>query len=77
MFKNLLIYCKVLFVSSIIFSGSIFLINNSSFIFIFNIDINFTETFKMNLGFTVGINTLVNDLGRRNITYSLIFGTNF
>ena len=43
----------------------------------FNVDIPFTETFKMNFGFNVGINTLVNDLGRRNITYSLVFGTNF
>ena len=43
----------------------------------FNVDIPFTETFKMNFGFNVGINTLVNDLGKRNITYSLVFGTNF
>mgnify|MGYP003682176151 FL=1 len=43
----------------------------------FNIDINFTETFKMNFGFNVGYNTLVNDLGERNINYSIIFGTNF
>ena len=43
----------------------------------FNIDINFTETFKMNFGFNVGYNTLVNDLGERNINYSIVFGTNF
>ena len=43
----------------------------------FNVDINFTETFKMNFGFNVGYNTLVNDLGERNINYSIIFGTNF
>ena len=42
-----------------------------------SIDINFTETFKMNFGFNVGYNTLVNDLGERNINYSIIFGTNF
>jgi len=43
----------------------------------FNIDVNFTETFKMNFGFNVGYNTLVNDLGERNISYSIVFGTNF
>ena len=42
-----------------------------------SIDINFTETFKMNFGFYVGYNTLVNDLGERNISYSIVFGTNF
>ena len=42
-----------------------------------SIDINFTETFKMNFGFYVGYNTLVNDIGERNISYSIIFGTNF
>ena len=42
-----------------------------------NIDIKFTDTFKMNFGFYVGYNTLVNDLGERNISYSIIFGTNF
>ena len=42
-----------------------------------NIDIKFTDTFKMNFGFYVGYNTLVNDLGKRNISYSIIFGTNF
>ena len=42
-----------------------------------SIDINFTETFKMNFGFNIGYNTLVNDLGERNISYSLVFGTNF
>jgi hypothetical protein len=42
-----------------------------------SIDINFTETFKMNFGFYIGYNTLVNDLGERNISYSLVFGTNF
>jgi hypothetical protein len=42
-----------------------------------SIDINFTETFKMNFGFNVGYNTLVNDLGERNISYSIVFGTNF
>ena len=31
----------------------------------------------MNFGFYVGYNTLVNDLGERNISYSIIFGTNF
>jgi len=31
----------------------------------------------MNFGFNVGYNTLVNDLGKRNINYSIIFGTNF
>ena len=43
----------------------------------FNVDFNFTETFKMNFGFYVGYNTLVNDIGKRNISYSIIFGTNF
>ena len=43
----------------------------------FNVDFKFTETFKMNFGFNVGYNTLVNDLGKRNINYSIIFGTNF
>ena len=42
-----------------------------------SIDINFTETFKMNFGFYVGYNTLVNDIGERNISYSIVFGTNF
>ena len=42
-----------------------------------SIDINFTETFKMNFGFNIGYNTLVNDLGERNISYSIVFGTNF
>ena len=42
-----------------------------------SIDINFTETFKMNFGFYIGYNTLVNDLGERNISYSIVFGTNF
>ena len=42
-----------------------------------NIDFKFTETFKLNLGFYVGYNTLVNDLGERNINYSIIFGANF
>ena len=42
-----------------------------------SIDINFTETFKMNLGMYIGYNTLVNDLGERNISYSIVFGTNF
>ena len=42
-----------------------------------NIDIKYTDTFKMNFGFYVGYNTLVNDLGERNISYSIIFGTNF
>jgi len=42
-----------------------------------SIDINFTETFKMNFGFYVGYNTLVNDIGDRNISYSIVFGTNF
>lgn len=42
-----------------------------------NIDFNLTRTFKINLGFYVGYNTLVNDLGERNISYSLVFGTNF
>lgn len=42
-----------------------------------SVDINFTETFKMNFGFNIGYNTLVNDLGERNISYSIIFGTNF
>jgi len=43
----------------------------------FNIDFKFTETFKINLGFNVGYNTLVNDLGERNINYSIVFGANF
>ena len=42
-----------------------------------SIDINFTETFKMNFGMYIGYNTLVNDLGERNISYSIVFGTNF
>ena len=40
-------------------------------------DINFTETFKMNFGMYIGYNTLVNHLGERNISYSIVFGTNF
>ena len=43
----------------------------------FNVDFNITETFKMNFGFYVGYNTLVNDIGERNISYSIVFGTNF
>ena len=31
----------------------------------------------MNFGMYVGYNTLVNDLGERNISYSIVFGTNF
>jgi len=42
-----------------------------------NIDFKVTNTFKMNLGFYVGYNTLVNDLGERNINYSIVFGANF
>jgi len=43
----------------------------------FNVDFKFTETFKMNFGMYLGYNTLVNDIGERNISYSIVFGTNF
>lgn len=42
-----------------------------------NMDFKFTNTFKVNLGFYVGLNTLVNDIGKRNINYSIVFGANF
>ena len=35
------------------------------------------QAFKLNLGFSMGINTVVNDYGERSKTYSLLFGTYF
>ena len=55
----------------------IFIIKSLYWFIRVSVDINFTETFKMNFGFYVGYNTLVNDLGERNISYSIVFGTNF
>ena len=43
----------------------------------FSLDIPFGQSFKLNVGFNIGYNTLVNDLGDRNVTYSLVIGTNF
>jgi len=35
------------------------------------------QAFKLNLGFSMGLNTVVNDYGERSRTYSLLFGTYF
>jgi len=43
----------------------------------FSLDIPFGQSFKLNVGLNIGYNTLVNDLGDRNVTYSLVIGTNF
>ena len=35
------------------------------------------QAFRLNLGFSMGLNTVVNDYGERSRTYSILFGTYF
>ena len=40
-------------------------------------DFQLSQAFKVNLGFSMGYNTVVNDYGERTITYAIMFGTYF
>ena len=40
-------------------------------------DFQLSQAFKVNLGFSMGYNTVVNDYGERTTTYSILFGTYF
>jgi len=40
-------------------------------------DFQLSQAFKVNLGFSMGYNTVVNDYGERNMTYAIMFGTYF
>ncbi len=42
-----------------------------------SVDWKLGQAFKLNLGFSMGLNTVVNDYGKRSRTYSLLFGTYF
>ena len=35
------------------------------------------QAFSFNIGFSMGYNTVINDYGERNKTYSILFGTYF
>ena len=41
------------------------------------VDWKLGQAFRLNLGFSMGLNTVVNDYGKRSRTYSLLFGTYF
>jgi hypothetical protein len=40
-------------------------------------DFQLSQAFKVNLGFSMGYNTVVNDYGERTKTYAIMFGTYF
>ena len=40
-------------------------------------DFQLSQAFKINLGFSMGYNTVVNDYGERTKTYAIMFGTYF
>ena len=42
-----------------------------------SVDWKLGQAFKLNVGFSMGLNTVVNDYGERSRTYSLLFGTYF
>ena len=42
-----------------------------------SVDWKLSQAFKLNIGFSMGLNTVINDYGERSRTYSLLFGTYF
>ncbi len=60
-------------------SGKQYLLLKSPIILMPTISFDFqlSQAFKVNLGFSMGYNTVVNDYGDRNVTYAIMFGTYF
>jgi len=60
-------------------SGKQYLLLKSPIILMPTISFDFqlSQAFKINLGFSMGYNTVVNDYGERTKTYSIMFGTYF